>query len=787
MRHARWPLVTLLIVGGALSAADLVIAENSTSTTTIVIAPAAGRWEAKAAAELTRVITLISGATVPVLAPDKATSDGPVIYIGSAALAALPSLHLKLAGVTKPTPVVRADAIVVYRDGQHLYLAGSNDESHYYAVMYLLQHWGCRWYVPTDFGECIPERATLTIGALDMAYAPPFEIRHYWLSWNADGTGAEDFRHRNFMNESSLAGMGHALGQYTQSLVPPGKTLFNVPLAEATTATAVADRIDADYAKGVPGISLAIEDGNYTSDSPRDLQLQAGIQDKYALQPSNTDAMMALYNQVGRILRERHPSSPTRIGGMAYANVTIPPQQITTVEPNVVMWLAPIDIDPNHGMDSPESPPRQEYHAMLTRWAELMSGRLVIYDYDQGQLVWRDLPNPSHMAFAQDVRHYRAAKILGIGTESRGATATTFLNLFFRGQLMWNPDADVAALLTEFYPAFYGPAAEPMAAYWGAIYEAWDKTLVTEHEFPVAPAIYTPELVATLRGHLARAQQALGSLPGKAMPSRNEQLFLQRLRFTQQSFTLIEGYQAMVQAAAGHCDFAAAITAGERGLAARELLTTQNPTFTTYKNIGENGPAWWPGDVEYLRELAALTTGSKGTLIAPTPLSWAFRRDPNDTGLARGWYLADADLTWWKTTGSTRSISERLGDPQDWEMLRTDLYLQAQGIRHADRQSYTGHYWYQATMDLTAEQIAGAVHLNFPGLFNTCWLYVDDQLVAYRPFPEPWWRNDYRFAWDVDLTGKLQPGKNRLTLRGYCPLHFGGMFRRPFLYRVRAP
>src|ERR1043165_4022316 len=192
---------------------------------------------------------------------------------------------------------------------------------------------------------------------------------------------------------AALRAQRPALGQYTQHLAPAGKTLFNVPLSEAATATAVADRIDAEYAKGVPGISLAIEDGNYVSDSPRDPQLQAGIHDKYALQPSNTDAMMALYNQVGRILRERHPTSPTRIGGMAYANVTIPPQQLTSIEPNVVMWLAPIDIDPNHGMDAPDSPPEQEYRAMMERWAALMQGRLAIYDYDQGQLVWRDLPN----------------------------------------------------------------------------------------------------------------------------------------------------------------------------------------------------------------------------------------------------------------------------------------------------------------------------------------------------------------------------------------------------------
>jgi len=34
----------------------------------------------------------------------------------------------------------------------------------------------------------------------------------------------------------------------------------------------------------------------------------------------------------------------------------------------------------------------------------------------------------------------------------------------------------------------------------------------------------------------------------------------------------------------------------------------------------------------------------------------------------------------------------------------------------------------------------------------------------------------------VDLAGKLKPGKNLITLRINNPHHFGGMFRRPFLY-----
>ncbi len=759
---------------GSPGAADLLIARDGQTAASVVVSANAGMWEKRAADDLVKYIALMSGAQPKIV---NAIPDGLAFIVGNAALGAEPSLKAALNKVAKSNPIVRADAIVVRRVGNRVYLAGTNDESHYFAAAWLLQQWGCRWYLPTEFGECIPEQPTLKIGTLDTAYAPPFEIRHYWLSWNADSTGADEFRRRNFMTETSMAGMGHALGQYTKNLVPAGKTLFNIAFSDAATAQEIARQIEPEYAKGVPGISLAIEDGNYLSDAPGDKALQVEY-DRYTLKPSLTDAMLTLYNNVAKILREKYPNSPTKIGGMAYANVTLPPKLVTTIEPNLVMWIAPIDIDPNHGMDDPKSPPRREYRAMMERWAQLTNGRLAVYDYDQGMLVWRDLPNPSQHAFAQDVKHYRDAKILGIGTESRGAAATTFLNLFFRGQLMWNPDANVDALLSEFYPKFYGPAAEPMAAYWNAIFAAWKNTAVTEHEYMAAPAIYTPELVAELQKHLTQAETSmkttgarLGELP------RDWKKYEQRMKFTRLSFDIIQNYTAMVSAASSEGDYAKAAIFGDKALAAREELTKLNPTFTTYKNIGENGPAWFPGEVQQMKDLATLTSGAKGTLIEKTPLLWSFKRD---APLPANWTYTGMEGGTPDSTFAAQTPSAANG----WTMLRSDLYLQSQAVLNPDGQSYSGHYWYQTELDLKAEQTAGKVHLMFPGLFNEAWLYLNGEMALHRDYSEPWWLSDYKFEWDVDLSGKLKPGHNVIALRGFNPHHFGGMFRRPFLYRA---
>jgi hypothetical protein len=759
-------------VAGAPAAEPLAVVQDGQPVASVFVAQDAGELERAGAADLVKYVERMTGAKLALLAVPAGgrAPEGPAILVGKVALAEDGTLAARLRAVAKKNPVVNADAIVLRRTANRIYLAGNNDRAHYFAVAQLLQEWGCRWYMPTEFGEVVPEHRSLAVGALDHAHGSPFEIRSYWLSWLGDATGKDEFQRRNFANATELPIFGHALGQYTKDLVPPGKSVFNVPLSEPATALEVARHIEADYAKGVPGISLAIEDGRYRNTSPSDAALQARIVDKYMLAYSNTDAMVALYNSVARILRQQHPGSPSKIGGLAYSNVTLPPQSVTHIEPNVVMWLAPIDIDPNHGMDDPRSGPRQEYKGIMYRWAELLKGRLAIYDYDQGQLVWRDLPNPSHHVFAQDVRHYRRAGILGVNTESRGATATTFLNLFFRLQLLWNPDADVDALLAEFYPKFYGPAAGPMAQYWTAIFAAWKDTAVTEHEYFVAPAIYTPELVQRLGVLLAEAQAAVAPLKAKASLTRNEKLYLDRMRFTELSFAVIENYMAMARAAASDGEYARAAAAGARALQAREQLTDIHPTFTTSRAMGENGSMWLPGEVQQMRELAALVDGSKGTLVTRTPLEWSFRRDPQDTGLARGWAY---------TAGGAPA-----GGDGGWETLRTDLYLQGQGVLMPDGQGFQGFYWYQTELDLGPRQAAGPLHLMFPGLFNECWLYVNGVLVAYRPVKEPWWTSDYRFEWDVDLAGKLSPGKNLVTLRGFNPHHFGGMFRRPFLYRA---
>lgn len=770
---------------------DLLIVENGKTSAIIVVSAQAGKEEGLAASDLAKYIGLMSGA-VPLIAntPDKIAaalkSAGPVLLVGQEALKADSTLAAALNKSIAVKGILRRDAIVVRRKGNRVYLAGSNDASHYYAVAELLRLWGCRWYLPTEFGECIPEHKRLSIGDIDYAYSPPFEIRTYWISWLGENSGKEEFQRRNFMTvgRGSFPPTGHAIGKYVQGL---GKDAFNIALTDPKTAEHIAAKVEKMFAEG-KDISLSMEDGLYDSIYPKDKELMRLQWDKYFLRWSVSDPFLALYNNVAAILRKKYPVSKAKIGFLAYANMTIPPVREMKAEQPLFCELAPIDIDPIHGMDSIQSPPRQEYREILYKWAKIMDGRLAVYDYDQGMLVWRDIPSPSHQAFAQDVKHYRDAGILGINTESRNAIATTFLNLYFRGQLMWNPDADASTLLDEFYKKFYGPAAGPMSVYWNAIFKAWEDTIVTEHEYFVASAIYTPEVLKVMRSKMQEAEELVAPLRKKASPTRNEQLYLDRIAFTRMSFDMTAMYLGMVRASGTDINYKKAVELGENALAVREKLTAMNSTFTTYKgmNVENSGYAWWPGEVRQYRELLQLINGEKGDLVAKLPLEWAFMRDPNDLGLRQNFSSGPVDMTYWSTNNAKYNLDSRKDYPaNEWEMLRTDLYMQAQGVRNPDRQSYTGYAWYRTDIDIESGKEKDKLHLRFPGLFNECWLYVNGQEVAHRKQNKLGWQNDYRFEWDVDLTGKLKPGNNVIALRVDSRHHYAGMFRRPFIYSAK--
>lgn len=707
-------LVSCFLVGPA-AGAPLTLAPE------VVVCVRPGGAEEAAARELARVMGRLTGRTVAVQL-DAPTAGQAAVVVGRLALERSRPLRESLQRVAPPRrPCLSAQAVAWHAEGSQLLLAGNDETSTGFAVQALLQRWGCRWYFPNEFGECLPPRATLTVEG-DFAYAPPFEVRSFWLSWNGDGTGHDEFARRNFFNQLRVPS-GHALGAYLKE---------GADVSQPAVAEAVAQAALPLFSAGT-SLSLSMEDASARAAGDR-----LKLHDKYFTCPVLSDVYLAFYNRVCAALLRAAPDSKARIGFLAYINLTLPPQQVLAAASPLVCYLAPIDFDPNHALNDARFPQLADLRGAMARWCQVMAGRVVLYDYDQGMLLWRDVPEPSHFVVAENVREWKRLGLLGVDTESRGALATTGLNLFFRGQLLWNPDLDVAAELKAFYVNFYGPAAGPMERYWSLIFEAWKTTRVTEHEFFVLPAVYPRALVERLRPLVVEAE---GLLPSDNL----------RMRFTRLGFDVLDHYTAMLDAA-GRCDYAAAVREGDAGLQSREALTALSGTFTTYKNMPESGAGFWPGEVDLYRELA--------TSLKVTPLAqgWSVRLDPFDHGLWQNWA---------REAGSV-----------GWTAVRPDLYLQAQ----LEVPQPVGFVWYRCRLPA----VRGNNELHFPGLVGEAWLYLNGALLEHREQKPLMWMNDYKFSWTVPLPGDLSRGEHQLMLRVPVGEHLTGLVRTPFLRSATA-
>lgn len=148
--------------------------------------------------DLARVLAKISGANVEVRSDDLPAGDGRLpIFIGERGQQAF--------GPPRQTaPYKQGFRYLVAPKGIGLY--GESDLAGSYAVYELLDRLGCRWYLPGDLGEVVPETKTLSLAETDLSSAPGTIFRNIWY---AD----EAYKRRNRMG-GLLLSAGHALEFY---------------------------------------------------------------------------------------------------------------------------------------------------------------------------------------------------------------------------------------------------------------------------------------------------------------------------------------------------------------------------------------------------------------------------------------------------------------------------------------------------------------------------------------------------------------------------------------------
>jgi len=161
------------------------------------------------------------------------------------------------------------------------------------------------------------------------------------------------------------------------------------------------------------------------------------------------------------------------------------------------------------------------------------------------------------------------------------------------------------------------------------------------------------------------------------------------------------------------------------------------------------------------QQLAALTDGTKGTLVAALPLMTKFARDRFNEGVIGEWYATKFDDAKWGTENTF--ITWEAQDPPEDEKGH----------------DYDGYGWYRATVDIPAKFIGKPLFFHCGGAINEGWVWVNGQYAWHQPF-KLWWLHPHDF--DVDVTRLVKPGKNTIAIRVWNNADIGGLYRRGFFY-----
>src|SRR5262249_46469793 len=148
--------------------------------------------------DLAHYLGKMSGAKVEILTAAPATGDARIpILIGELGQQAF-------GPVGKTAPFKQGFRVVAGPKGVGLY--GESDLATSYAIYEVLDRLGCRWYMPSELGEVIPGRKTVTLDEADRKLAPYTITRGIWYADDA-------FKRRNRFGGLVL-NAGHALEMY---------------------------------------------------------------------------------------------------------------------------------------------------------------------------------------------------------------------------------------------------------------------------------------------------------------------------------------------------------------------------------------------------------------------------------------------------------------------------------------------------------------------------------------------------------------------------------------------
>ncbi len=481
-----------------------------------------------AAEALQTHIEKASGAKLPIVAVSQAPADGTLVLVGRSALTerfGIPSPAepegLRIHSFPRGLAILGEIAPVGTNNWDYEVDRGTLHG----VVAFLEDYLGFRFYfhgtrhqsVPEDFGVVIPDLPTIALDLpIEFTDAPYFAHRTGGVFFGRRGS-----RRHNFNANHTHLGWDEKYKETHPeyfAMNKDGTRNFRfLCYSEPGVLQRELEHIAEAYASGKMKLGWATLNEHYIPVEPPDHWSGCYCQRCLAKwDPSDRFSLANLWfdyvNRLAAAVKQRWPDK--RIATLAYQGRRWPPA--CDIADNVDVMVC-MEV-PGTMVKEPEV---WDHNMRLVRqwYAKLGQGRsrLYVWDYYIWPTYWICDPiifPHSKQRWLQECRDMISGEhINGGGTtlqESHFMSSVWF-------KLLWDPDMDVDAYLTDYCQHFFGPAAGPMEQLYRLLISRYENTIWPENaadnlvsEILFHGQTYTPEVIEALERYLAEAQAAVG-------------------------------------------------------------------------------------------------------------------------------------------------------------------------------------------------------------------------------------------------------------------------------------
>ena len=453
---------------------ETLLIENGAGACTIIVAAQEDESVRTAAEDLVYHLEKMSGARIPIVSDPSAVKGIP-IYIGTPPKGI--ELPVDLADKTRFWP----DGYLIVADGEQVILAAPRIDGVRNAVYGLLEdHLGCHWFAPGKIGEHIPTRATvkLSLAGGYQAVKPSQDLRSPWYSRHrALGPGLEDQSAAEVIDLGRWGRRNRAGGLqafyyhnwyriYTAELLAKEPELASFYGGRRhPEVTSHRNQVCLSNPRAVDvAVDYYIKYFNenpatdYASFSANDGRLYCECDGCKAMGSNEGERVLIAASKILERLNEVHPDKGLCF--LVYRDTWKAPKKMIKAHKNLAGSICSANANNKPWMD--QIKPKTDNHGdaiayrrNVERWMSMLS-KSWTYDYHG----WFPGPYTMYQKLQAEQDYLAKLGVTGDGSEYISREMGTDTHMWLTWRLGWGHR--VEALLEEFYPAYFGPAADDM-------------------------------------------------------------------------------------------------------------------------------------------------------------------------------------------------------------------------------------------------------------------------------------------------------------------------------------